>query len=737
MHSKQEKNTQHVHSTATSSVVRDALVGFAVSFGAGIGASVLLSLLILLISSRAQAGERPSLENVTHGSLLFKSADDSDYIAAPTVNTKVSIHISGMVARATVIQSFTNPNNGWAEGIYVFPLPENAAVDHMRMHIGERIIEGRIKERAEAKKIYRQAKQAGKKTSLLEQERPNIFTTSLANIGPHETIQVELQYQQTLQYEKVNGYGQFELRFPMTINPRFIPGDNAISNNRVESQDNVIASETVTGFQGNGWALDTDVVPDASRITPPVERSETKINPVNLTISLDAGFPILHLTSPYHAVLTSYTGTDKVQVTLADGEVPADRDFVLSWQTEIGVAPKAALFSQTVGDQDYHLMMIMPPTGNATGGQPLPREVIYIIDTSGSMGGESIKQAKAALLIALERLRPSDSFNIIEFNSVTNLLFANPRPASTTNIGLARHYVQKLQADGGTEMYPALEAALSMIGDEAMVRQIMFLTDGSVGNETQLFDLIHQRLSNSRLFTIGIGAAPNSFFMRKAAQYGRGTFTHIGNTNEVQEKMQALFRKLENPILTNIQLTANGVVEYFPQTIPDLYLGEPVVIAVKAESAVNSIALTGVRLNESWRAELPLKGGIEDQGIGNIWARAKIGSLLDSLHTGADEKAVKQQVINLALNHHLVSRYTSLVAVDVTPVRAPDETLHTHALKNNLPKGSVYEKIFGAQVHLARTATPASLYLLLGAVLLLLSLIIHVAMNKLQRRLAM
>ena len=720
----QEKTTSRSNSSNTVSVICSGLAGFAASFGVGIGASVILSLLVLLFSSNAQADQRLSMEEVTRGSLLFKSADSPDYIHAPTLNTEVTMQVSGMVVRATVIQSFTNPSDAWAEGIYVFPLPDNAAVDHMRMHIGERIIEGQIKERAEAKKTYEKAKQEGKKTSLVEQERPNMFTTSLANIAPHETIQVELQYQQTLHYEKEDGYGKFELRFPMTINPRYIPGNP------------VTHAETVTGFHGNGWATDTDAVPDASRITPSVARAENKINPVNLTITLDAGFPIRNLQSPYHNILTSYTGTEKVRVTLAEGDVPADRDFVLSWQTEIGAAPKAALFSQTVDGQDYYLMMIMPPTDNAYGGQPLPREVIYIIDTSGSMEGESLKQAKAALLIALDRLRPSDRFNVIEFNSMTNTLFSNPHTASSTNISRARHYVQNLQAEGGTEMYPALETALSMTGDKNMVRQIVFLTDGSVGNETQLFDLIHKRLGNSRLFTIGIGSAPNSYFMKKAAQYGRGTFTYIGDTNEVQEKMQALFRKLENPVLTNIQVTTNGEAEYYPQSIPDLYLGEPVTIAINAASSIKTIGLSGVRLNEQWHADLALKGGREGQGMGSIWARAKIDNLLDSVQEGADEKTVKQQVTALALTHHLVSRYTSLVAVDVTPARPQSDSLDSHALKNNLPKGSNYEKIFGTQVQMAKTATPAPLYLLLGTVLLVLAWTIYIFMNKFQNGMA-
>ena len=257
------------------------------------------------------------------------------------------------------------------------------------------------------------------------------------------------------------------------------------------------------------------------------------------------------------------------------------------------------------------------------------------------------------------------------------------------------------------------------------MRQVIFLTDGSVGNESALFDLIKQHLGQSRLFTVGIGSAPNSYFMRKAAQYGRGTFTYIGDVREVNEKMAALFSKLENPVMTDLDVQfANGVkVEAWPKRVPDLYHGEPIIIAAKTSSAGEKVTIKGMRSLAPWQASLDMSQGHSGGGIGVFWARSKIAALMDSLHDGADKDKVRQDVINVALTHHLVSRYTSLVAVDVTPTRPAETDLDTHALPVNLPQGQNYQKIFG---QLPQTATPAELHLIIGFVLLLLVwLIMH------------
>jgi len=374
--------------------------------------------------------------------------------------------------------------------------------------------------------------------------------------------------------------------------------------------------------------------------------------------------------------------------------------------------------------------MVLPPQEQDQHEQTLAREVIYIIDTSGSMAGTSIRQARQALQLALQRLQTGDRFNIIAFNSTTVQLFDHSLPATTYNLQLAHNYVDNLEARGGTEMLPALQAALQD-QDDGNVRQIIFLTDGSVGNESALFDLIHERLGDSRLFTIGIGSAPNSYFMRKAAEFGRGTFTYIGDVNEVQSRMMALFRKLESPLMIGIAIdSGNTTMETYPARLPDLYHGEPLVVAFRSDGDNREITLSGQRREQQWQSRITLDQAVTGKGIGTLWARRKIAALMDKradvqadkqgAHSNQDR--LRQQIINIALHHHLVSKYTSLVAVDVTPTRPDSEVLLSQAMPVNLPNGQVYEKIFG---HYARTATTAPLNLLLGILLLVGSVLLQ------------
>jgi Ca-activated chloride channel family protein len=360
------------------------------------------------------------------------------------------------------------------------------------------------------------------------------------------------------------------------------------------------------------------------------------------------------------------------------------------------------------------LLTIFPPVGSQAAEKRLPREAIYVIDTSGSMQGASLDQARRALHLALKQLTREDRFNVIQFNSVTDTLFASPREASEKNLDAARRYVDKLHATGGTEMAPALRAALDSPAKEGYLRQVVFMTDGSVGNEDELFNLIQKKLGRSRLFTVGIGSAPNSHFMTKAAQLGRGSFTYIGDIAEVGEKMGALFGKLEHPVLSDIvvEWPASVSAEGYPQKLPDLYLGEPVALSARAEGLLRGrIVVRGQAGEQSWSSKFDLGQAHDGQGMGVIWARRKIESLTDSLQEGADKEKVREAVVDIALKHHLVTRYTSLVAVDVTPVRPEGEPLDAQALPANLPQGWSHEGVFGS---LPKTATLGGLHLLLA-----------------------
>jgi Ca-activated chloride channel family protein len=377
----------------------------------------------------------------------------------------------------------------------------------------------------------------------------------------------------------------------------------------------------------------------------------------------------------------------------------------------LGQAPTATIYTQQQGDSSYAFLMLSPPALSDHLITMQPRETIFVIDTSGSMAGVSIEQAKAALLLALTRMTAQDRFNVIQFNSVTRMLFSQPQPVRTDTLRKAVHYVDQLKANGGTEILPALKMALKGVAPSSHLRQVIFLTDGQVGNEDELFEVIRAQLGTSRLFTIGIGSAPNSHFMRKAAQFGRGTFTHIGSSSEVKDQMDAIFRTLERPVLTDIHVEGlDGPVEMFPARIPDLYDGEPIVVAVKGHVIPETVTVRGMVGSIPWNSSVALKDRASREGLSVYWARQKIASIMDQQHHGQDESAVRHAVLDVALSHHLVSKYTSLVAVDITPVRPMDKMLQTHAMKTNLPEGQDYQAIFG----LPKTATSGQLQIILG-----------------------
>lgn len=684
------------------------------SVGLSTGSIIALPLFVLINSIPANAGEQiedqrneseviKNIADVGQGTLLFKK--DNQYSKAAQLDIDVNMTVTGMINRVSVTQSFSNTTENWQEGIYVFPLPENAAVDQLRLKIGERIIEGQIKEKQAANKIYQKAKAQGKQAALTEQERPNLFTTSVANIPPHETIKVEIEYQQIVTYDN----GVFSLRFPMVVGPRYIPGNQLIEEKHTE------------GFSGNGWAVNTDEVADASRITPPVLTPGSKrINNVSIKINLDAGLALEKIDSPYHEVYIDKQ-SDQYQISLKQESTLANRDFELTWQPHPSVAPKAALFTEKINGETFAMIMMVPPTVEKP--ESLTREIIYVIDTSGSMGGQSIIQARAALELALSRLKQGDHFNIIQFNSQTSKLFHQSELVTPTSIQQAINYVRSLDAGGGTEMATALHAALANQDNSNDLRQVIFLTDGSIGNEQALFEIIQNQLGRSRLFTIGIGSAPNSHFMQRAANFGRGTHTYIGKIDEVQKKMRALFEKIENPVLKDISIDWTQTdMEIWPQKITDLYQGEPLLITAKTKHLLGDVKITGQVANNNWSSSLKLNGGQNRKGVSALWARNKIAALMKQKRD-AEFESIKETIIETALQHHLVSKFTSLVAVDVTPVRPKHNKLDSRSIPTHLPEGWDYNKVFGQQF--PATATDARLNFIIGLILILLTFLIN------------
>ncbi len=636
-----------------------------------------------------------------HSGSVWLVPDNGGYINALLLETDVNFDISGMIVRAKVIQRFKNASSLWAEGVYVFPLPDNAAVDHFKLHIGERQIEGQIQERAQARKTYEIAKNEGRQAGLVEQQRANVFTTKLANIAPGEEISVEIEYQQTLEYKD----GSYRLRFPMVIGPRFHATNDSITKNN----------------------NDTDV----STVI-----ADTRVNPVYLHVSLDAGVPLSKLDSSYHAIDIKQTDTHRYSIVLAADKVFADRDFELVWTPELGHQPQTAVFTEQHDGYEYALISVLPPELESLGQQLLPRDVVFILDVSGSMSGTSIEQARASLIQALGRLQPQDRFNIIWFNDRSERLYPRSMPASINNIQQASRIINSLNADGGTVMLPALALALNEQPELSRVRQIIFLTDGNVDNEQELFGLINKQLGDNRLFTVGIGSAPNSHFMRKAARAGRGSFTYIGDIDEVQQKTNALLEKLESPALVNIDMRIEGLdVEAFPDPVPDLYLDEPLTVLIRGKQLGNSITLYGDYGESNWQQQLALSDSINHPGIRTAWARNKIASLLQQHHdadTEDNRDAIKNQAIQASIEHHLVSRFTSLVAVDITPVNNSG-LLFSEKMKTNLPHGwklgknnqPAKQQLLMAQLNLPQTATTASMHMIIASMLFALAMVFH------------
>lgn len=646
-----------------------------------------LVVLIMSLATAALAGaDQPTAGEMQGGGLLVQTANG--FIMAPLLNTDVSIRVNGLVARVSVMQEFRNDSQDWIEGSYVFPLPEAAAVDHMRMYIGDRFIEGEIREKEQARKEYEAAKSSGRKTSLVEQQRANLFTTAVANIGPGEKIIIEIEYLENLRYDS----GTFSLRYPMTLTPRYSPGPESAA----------------------------EAMPQVLQMPPLL--APTNGQRVSLRAVVNAGMPLEIIASRYHPVNVAQANGEYM-VSLLGGQVPMDRDFELLWKPVPSTAPRAMAFAETIDGEPYYLLMVVPPGSDSISAGDVPREMIFIIDTSGSMHGTSMQQAKSALGRALDTLNAGDKFNVIEFNSITRPLFPASVTANTTNLGVASNFVQQLSADGGTEMFAALDFALRTPSFDSYLRQVIFITDGAVSNEEGLFQLIASKLQGARLFTVGIGSAPNSWFMRKAAETGRGTFTTISALNEVGEKMDRLFRKLESPQVTDIEVQwpSSVIVDSYPSVVPDLYLGEPVTVKARASGAAlpgDLVRITGNSVNGAWSSELPFSSNKQSAGIGALWARARIAELHDQMRRGAHADETRASIVETALAHHLVSKYTSLVAVDKTPLRPTGDPLAKRSVGNLSPHG----QSGSAMTHFPGTATNAENLRLSGVLCLLFAL---------------
>jgi len=656
--------------------------------------SLFLFTLILSQSANASDFEQPRLE--------LKDLTGKKVNSAILLSSHADMKISGLINQVDVIQTFKNEHFEGVNARYVFPLPDESAVYKLEMKIGERTILGEIKEKQTAKKIYTQAQKQGKKASLITQKRANVFVSQVANIPPGEQVTIKISYQQVLSYKN----HEFSLRFPMVVAPRYQP--------KTMQFDSDLTSNWL--FQKN--------------LKPEVEMKEDQqnaepINQISLNIALDAGFNLADIKSPYHQIDVENRDVGKYKISLKNNTTLANRDFVLRWQPEQGNEIQAAMFTEQLKQQgeEYALVMLMPPASEFQEQQRLPRELIFVVDTSGSMHGSSMEQAKQALFLALADLQPEDSFNIVEFNSNVSALSEHAIPATDFNLRHAKKYVYNLDADGGTEIAKAFSRVLQGEMQTDYLRQVIFMTDGSIGNEQQIFEQINSTLGTNRLFTVGIGSAPNSHFMRRAADIGRGSFTFIGNTTEIRTKMQLLLKQLKNPALKELKIVDENAqaMDFWPKPIPDLYFSEPLMVAVKLNKGQKQINVVGQSANGEFKAKLNLVEIKQGDSISRIWARQKIKSLL--LYKNSPNKTAqdtKQQVLDLALKHHILSPYTAFVAVDSGPISEKEianKAKETHRVEGMRPAGWT---MASKGITLPQTDGQSRMKILFGFILLLL-----------------
>ncbi|MDB4046314.1 marine proteobacterial sortase target protein [Amylibacter sp.] len=636
-----------------------------------------LTLILLFVFSasgplRAEySPKQPSinLDEVESGQLLMRAGDELS--SAILLSTDIKVSVAGSSSRTIISQRFINTGETWAEGVYVFPIGQNAAVDTLKLRIGDRFIEGQIKEKQQAKVIYKEAKAEGKKTALIEQQKPNLFTNKIANIGPGEIVVVQIEFQSKLLPKD----GSWELRLPLVSAPRF----------------DIDAIEEKIEFGNSGFSDQSMNTDYNENIDIKVLEEKELFNPVEISIDLNTGFELNSLKSSFHKVDIDKLSNGHHRISLLE-PISSDRDFVLRW-TAVDKDTQTSLFKETQAGQDHLLLTLNPPLTNKNKNSP-DREIIFIQDISGSMGGQPIRQSKIGLEMAIKRLKPQDKFNIVLFNDRYSSYSRTPVKATAKERDKAIRYVRRLQADGGTEMYPALKFSLmNFRSDKSVLKQLIFLTDGAVTQESRLFSLINRELKTARLFTIGIGSAPNSFFMTRAAEIGRGSHIHIGDMDEISNRMSELFSKIENPAVTDLKLILpkGFKAEVYPNPLPDLYVGDPLSIAIRGRNASGVAKITGKIGSQKWVARIPLDQGAEQIGIAKLWAREKVSNLERSriaLNPNANRKAhIDSELLQTALNYGLVSRLSSMVAVDITPSRPLGVEIGTSKLKAAIPSG--------------------------------------------------
>ena len=622
------------------------------------------------------------------GSLGIIGKDGSIKSTCPLRHTEVRGAISGFLARVTVRQRFENTASQKIEAVYTFPLPDNAAVDDMTIQIGSRTVRGVIRKREEARAIYERAKQTGHVAGLLDQERPNIFTQSLANILPGEQVTVTLSYLQTLEYEA----GAYQFVFPMVVGPRYIPGQPI-------------------GKQAGGWAPDTDKVPDASKITPQITPQGTRAgHDISIELAIDAGVPLIQLGSSSHEIEVERTGGSSATVKLQNlAEIP-NKDFILKYEVAGEQISDAVLsqaefegVSRAKSAAGGYFTLILQPPAQLPESDITPKELVFVLDTSGSMMGFPIEKAKELIHHALGELYAGDTFNLITFSGDTRILFPEPVYPTAENIRKAREVLNAQHGSGGTEMMNAIRAALAPSDSQDHLRVVCFLTDGEVGNDLEIIGEI-QKHPNARVFAYGIGNSVNRFLITSMAKAGRGDSEVVTLNDKADVAAHRLYQRLRSPVLTDVSIDWHGlpVTDVYPKNIPDLFTGKPLVLSGRYTAvATGSIVIHGKRAGEDFTREIPVhfNSTTNDSTIlPAFWARGRIDDLMSQdwagLQTGKIKPEVQKEITQLGLSYKLMTQFTSFVAVEQRVVTTNGKPQRVE-VPVEMPEGVSYEGVFG------------------------------------------
>ncbi len=622
---------------------------------------------LLAAAPLAAAGRMP---RVSQGSLIRLDRQGQAQSFCPLQRTDVQAEITGFIARVTVTQNFENPSTEKIEAVYTFPLPHGAAVDDMTLLVGDRVVRGKIHRREEAQAIYEAARDSGRLAGLLDQERPNIFTQSVANIGPGEKVKVAIRYLEPLPYEN----GTYAFVFPMVVGPRYIPQRGLV---------------------------------DADRITPPVTPPGTRAgHDITVAVKIDAGLPLDAVQSATHEVAVERPSPALAMVRLKDHATIPNKDFVLRYDVA-GRQIQDAVLAHRGERGGFFTLMLAPPerVGEA---ELTPKELVFVLDTSGSMHGFPIDKAKETMKLALEELNPRDTFNLITFAGDTHILFPQAVPATPENLRRAQAFLASRQGSGGTEMMKAIRAALDGSGSQQHVRVVCFMTDGYVGNEDEIIAEV-RRHPQARVFSFGIGSAVNRHLLDQLAKHGRGEVEYVSLSNDGSAAARRFHERVRNPLLTDITVDWGGLplADLYPQRVPDLFSAKPVVVFGRYTGPGRGvIRLRGKMAGRPFRREIPVDLPATEprhETLAPLWAGARIDELM-----GLGQDSQRETITRLGLDYKLLTPFTSFVAVEEVTVTEGGRPRRID-VPVEMPEGVSYEGIFGKEELLTATAMPVTM----------------------------